>query len=211
MVKKKIGWKKIVAAGVITTSLGLGFWASKTFYEVKDVIDGDTFVTKELQFIRLEDIDAPELDGCLGKEAKDELTKLIAGKKVFIKVIYTDARYNRLVGSVYTWQGNVEEVMLRKGLATFRGNKDRKNLLKASAYARENNIGVNSNICTQTENPKNAKCNIKGNTTGKEKLYQLPSCKHYKNTLVQLHLGDRWFCTEKEALAAGFIKSGDCP
>jgi len=211
MSKKKVGWKKSFVVGTVAASLGLGFWASKTFYEVKDVIDGDTFVTKELQFIRLESIDAPELDGCLGKEAKNELTKLIANKKVFIKVVYTDARYNRLVGSVYTLQGNVEETMLRKGLATFRGDKDRKELLEASAYARNNNIGVNSAVCTQMENLKNPKCNIKGNTTSEKKFYRLPNCGKYSNTKIQLHLGDKWFCTEKEALAAGFTKSSDCP
>lgn len=46
-VKKTKTWKKIVATGVVTASLGLGFWASKAFYTVTSVIDGDTFVTSE--------------------------------------------------------------------------------------------------------------------------------------------------------------------
>jgi hypothetical protein len=29
--------------------------------------------------------------------------------------------------------------------------------------------------------------------------------------LIQLHQGDQWFCTEKEAVKAGFVKAGGCP
>ena len=211
MARKKPSWKKLLAAGVVTTSLGLGFWASKAFYEVEDVMDGDTFSTKEHQYIRLSDIDAPEIDGCLGREAKEELSKIIKGKKVFIKVTYTDQKYIRFIGTVYTLRGNVEEAMVKKGLATLHGNKEREELRKAAEEARNKGVGVYSPACTQTENPKNAKCTIKGKASNKEKLYQFPGCKYYKDTLVQLHLGDKWFCSEKEALVAGFTKSGACP
>src|SRR3989344_4708237 len=98
MSKKKLRWKKVAATGVITASLALGFWASKAFYTVKKVIDGDTFITLENQYIRLDSVNAPELDYCLGKESKDELSKLILGKKVYLRVTYIDG-YKRLVAS----------------------------------------------------------------------------------------------------------------
>ncbi|RLC34391.1 nuclease, partial [Candidatus Shapirobacteria bacterium] len=43
------------------------------------------------------------------------------------------------------------------------------------------------------------------------KVYHLPNCNEYKRTIVELHLGESWFCTEKEAQQAGYIKSKHCP
>jgi endonuclease YncB( thermonuclease family) len=212
MSKKKFGWKKFVAAGVLTTSLGLGYWASKAFYAVEKVIDGDTFITTENRYIRLDSVDAPELNYCLGKESKIELEKLILGKKIFIKVTYLD-NYKRMVASVFTISGNVGEKMLTKGLATYhnKGNQNQENLYKAAQYAKNKRIGVYSPVCTQATNPINPKCNIKGNTTGDKNLYRYPGCRLFNSTMVELHLGDKWYCTEKEALKAGFNKGGDCP
>lgn len=206
-------WKKAIVAGTLTASLGLGFWASKAFYTVTSVFDGDTFATSEKQYIRLDSVNAPEPDSCLGKEAKAELAKLVLNKKVFIKVTYIDGM--RLIASVYTLQGNVGEIMLSKGLATFedKGTQKGNGLLETSNIARDAKIGVYSPICTQTENPLNPKCNIKGNinTSNSKKYYRYTGCKYYPITLIQLHLGDKWFCTEAEAKNAGFTKGGDCP
>jgi endonuclease YncB( thermonuclease family) len=210
MSKSKNLWKKVTATAIVTTSLGLGFWASKAFYTVKEVIDGDTFVTQENQHVRLDSVNAPALNRCLGNEAKSELEKLVLNKKVFIKVTYINGL--RLVGSVYTISGSVGEKMLATGLATFadKGNQNQKALLRISQSAREKGIGVYSSKCTQSENPINPKCNIKGNTTGDENLYRYPGCRLYNSTLIQLHFGDLWFCSEKEAKKSGFAKGKDC-
>lgn len=209
-VKKTNSLKKLIAGGLITASLGLGFWASKAFYTVTNVFDGDTFETAEKQYIRLDSVNAPELNFCLGKEAKQGLEKLVLGKKVYIKVSYIDGM--RLVASVYTLQGNVGEKMLSLGLATYadKGNQEQPTLLKISQEAREKKIGVYSSTCTQTVNPTDPKCTIKGNIRGSDKLYRYPGCGQYNNTLVQLYLGDKWFCTEFEAKKAGFSKGSDC-
>lgn len=211
MSKKKMGWKKVVATSVIVTSLGLGFWASKAFYTVTSVIDGDTFITSEKQHIRLDSVNAPELGSCLGTEAKTELSKLVLNKKVYLKVTYIDGL--RLIASVYTTQGNVGELMLKSGLATFddKGTQSGTTLRATANKAREQKLGVYSSVCTQLENPANQKCNIKGNVRGSDKFYHYRGCAQYENTLVQLHFGDKWFCTEKEARAAGFTKGEDCP
>lgn len=212
MSKKKVGWKKVVAASVITTSLGLGFWASKAFYTIKEVVDGDTFVTNENRYVRLDSVNAPELEFCLGKEAREEMKKLVLNKKVFLKVTYVDDR-NRLVASVYTINGNVGEKMLVKGLATFKdkGTQQGTNLSKTEGAAKKAMIGIYSPMCTQTENPGNSKCNIKGNVVENGMFYHHPGCQSYATTLVQLYLGDKWFCTESEAIRAGFIKADNCP
>lgn len=52
-------------------------------------------------------------------------------------------------------------------------------------------------------------CNIKGNinfNTG-EKIYHLPGQKYYNSTKINEAAGERWFCTEEEAIAAGWRKS----
>ena len=54
-----------------------------------------------------------------------------------------------------------------------------------------------------------AGCNIKGNIsydTG-ERIYHLPGQKHYLGTRINLPKGERWFCSEAEALAAGWRKA----
>ena len=50
---------------------------------------------------------------------------------------------------------------------------------------------------------------IKGNidTDTDEKVYHVPGGFFYRTTVVQKENGDRWFCTEQEALAAGWKKS----
>lgn len=48
-------------------------------------------------------------------------------------------------------------------------------------------------------------CAIKGNVNSKgERIYHTPSSNSYNNTDVKPEEGDRWFCTEAEAQAAGF-------
>lgn len=56
---------------------------------------------------------------------------------------------------------------------------------------------------------RNPDCSIKGNI-GKsylEKTYHLPGCSEYERTVVELDLGEEWFCAEKEATEAGYRKS----
>lgn len=52
-------------------------------------------------------------------------------------------------------------------------------------------------------------CVVKGNisvATGK-KLYHLPGMRNYEATIIDLAKGERWFCTEAEALSNGWIKA----
>lgn len=48
-------------------------------------------------------------------------------------------------------------------------------------------------------------CAIKGNVNSKkDKIYHMPGWRDYDRTNVKPNEGDRWFCTEEEAVAAGF-------
>lgn len=54
-----------------------------------------------------------------------------------------------------------------------------------------------------------ASCNIKGNisiNTG-ERIYHVPGQEHYWETKISPQYGERWFCSEAEAVAAGWRKA----
>jgi len=51
-------------------------------------------------------------------------------------------------------------------------------------------------------------CLIKGNISSKkEKIYHLPGQQYYEKTIINESKGERWFCTEEEAIEAGWRKS----
>jgi hypothetical protein len=52
-------------------------------------------------------------------------------------------------------------------------------------------------------------CLIKGNISSdtKEKIYHIPGQKFYTSTVIDPEQGERWFCTENEAIANGWRKS----
>ena len=51
-------------------------------------------------------------------------------------------------------------------------------------------------------------CNIKGNVnTRGERIYHVPGQKYYDKTRISASHGERWFCSEEEARAAGWRRS----
>lgn len=56
-------------------------------------------------------------------------------------------------------------------------------------------------------------CIIKGNIgfNTREKIYHLPNCPYYLSTKIDERYGERWFCTEEEAVSAGWRKAYNCP
>lgn len=215
-----VKWKKAVAGvGIAAAIAGSGFavvrsGAVKFFlpsYQALRVIDGDTFETTEHQVIRLANVDAPEYQYCGGPEAKEQLEKLISGKKLYVKVVYRDP-FQRLVSEVFTIEGQVNENMAESGWARYLKKYDAgaDAIEKAGVKARTRKSGVFLEKCTQVKNQDKPECSIKGNSLSGKMYYRYPGCGQYNNTVVQLYLGDQWFCSEKEAEAAGFEKGSDC-
>ncbi len=206
-----------LTAAAVGASLFLSFGKGKPqipvpSYSAVRVFDGDTFETKEKQYIRRSGIDTPELGQCGSDEAKKALEKLILGKPLYIKVFYHIG--SRKMGLVYTDEGLVSTAMLASGWAELndRENLDLQELKNATNQAREKKIGVFSGLCTQETNPKDPTCSIKANvTTNGLPTYHFPGCQTYATTKLELHHGDRWFCTEKEAVKAGFRRAETCP
>lgn len=213
MRKKKITHRKRILAGLMATGLAL-YFGSKLInvpsYTAIRVFDGDTFETREKQYIRVSGIDTPELGMCGSEEAKQALEQLVLNKKLYIKVLYHQgARSN---GLVYSSEGLISTAMLVSGWAVLndRDNVDLPELTDAAKQAKAAKRGLFSELCTQTVNKEKPSCVIKGNIRSNEKTYHTPDCKSYKTTEIQLYNGDTWFCTEKQAKEAGFVKATQC-
>lgn len=53
-------------------------------------------------------------------------------------------------------------------------------------------------------------CTIKGNVSigSGERIYHVPGQRYYAATRIRPEYGERWFCSEAEARAAGWRRSG---
>lgn len=74
-----------------------------------------------------------------------------------------------------------------------------------------NSFNQVSNSPNQSSNSSSVRpeCNIKGNismNTGR-KLYHVPGMEDYESTRIDQSAGERWFCTENEAIASGWTKA----
>jgi hypothetical protein len=52
-------------------------------------------------------------------------------------------------------------------------------------------------------------CDIIGSISidTREKIYHVPGGEYYDRTIIRLEYGERWFCTEQEAIANGWRRS----
>lgn len=179
------------------------------------VIDGDTIKTQNKEMnIRLIGIDAPELgkaeekDECFTQEAKKILEQIIANRK--IKLEYDKDKYDRfgrLLAYVYADKQMVNLLMLEMGGAKFFpdqvNDKYQDQLIKAAEKARLEKKGL-WQVCGRNK----AGCLIKGNIDKNDNhWYHLPEFRHYNQVVVSLNQGDQWFCSEEEAVKAGFNKA----
>ena len=77
-----------------------------------------------------------------------------------------------------------------------------------SSYAQIGS-GVLGSVAQDTSS---GNCNIKGNVStrnGNKKIYHCPNWRDYDKTQINYDEGDQWFCSEEEAIAAGFNKPGN--
>lgn len=109
---------------VLSLAIGLVALQRSLQGDVAKVIDGDTFVLKTGQHIRLIGINAPELhhptlgEQPYGKEAKKHLEELILGKKVRLEFdVQTHDKYGRLLAYVYVDKIFVNAKMVEDGYA----------------------------------------------------------------------------------------------
>lgn len=193
--------------------------SNRAVFKVQEVIDGDTFKIKdnsEDRRVKLIGVDTPEVGKCLVQEAKDKLTKLVFGKNVTLTDQFSDP-YSRIMANVFVnnLYINKELLLLGLGRMDYYENPRREELKNAYAEARTKKLGLHSWICLSNIAPKSssgALCSIKGNIDDntRKKIYFLPGCRNYSQVTIDLSTDDQWFCTEVEAIKAGFTRSQTC-
>lgn len=65
----------------------------------------------------------------------------------------------------------------------------------------------------QDAGPPSPDCIIKGNISerGYGKTYLIPGCDNYNNVKIDTRKGEQYFCSEQQAIDAGFRKATNCP
>ena len=201
---------------------------------VTRVIDGDTIEIEGGKKVRYIGIDTPETVDprkpiqCFGVEASNKNKELVEGKRVRLEkdVSETD-KYERLLRYVYVGELFVNDYLARQGYAyayTYPPDvKYSEQFVQAQKEARENNRGLWKTCPVSTTTPTttsislpaqspNTNCTIKGNISSSgEKIYHLEGRASYNVTKIDGARGERWFCTEEEAIAAGWRKAKNCP
>ena len=199
---------------------------------VTRVVDGDTIDVlsdgRELR-VRYIGIDTPETVDprrsveCFGREASERNRQLVEGRSVGLErdVSETD-QFGRLLRYVWVDGQMVNAALVEEGYATattYPPDVRYADLFASlQSQAREAGSGLWS-ACATPEPPLRADgpCDfsgsnepvIKGNIslrTG-EKIYHVPGGEYYDQTVVDEAKGERWFCTEVEAVAAGWRES----
>lgn len=160
---------------------------------------------------------------CFGREASDRNRELVEGQTVGLEkdVSETDD-FGRLLR--YVWLGDrmVNSILVEEGYAnasTYPPDvKYAETFVALQAQAREAGRGLWGDVCT-TPAPSLAagECQysgtsepvIKGNISQRtgERIYHVPGGEFYDATVIDEAAGERWFCTESDALDAGWRKS----
>ncbi len=201
-------------------------------YLVTRVIDGDTIEIKGGQKIRYIGIDTPETVDprkpvqCFGLEASNRNKQLVEGKSVRLEkdVSETD-KYGRLLRYVYVDDIFVNLTLVQDGFAyssTYQPDvKYQNQFTESERIAREQKRGLWGLCPTSISSPMplptstiepSTGCTIKGNISGSgEKIYHVIGCGSYNVTKIDEARGEQWFCTEEEAVAAGWRKAKNCP
>lgn len=205
------------------------------FFAVARVIDGDTFevnVNGAIGTVRVIGIDTPETVDprkpveCFGIEASNKAKEILSGQKVKLEYDPTQGerdKYGRLLRHVFLQDGrNFGLLMIKEGYAheyTYAVPYEYQAEFKAAQnYARENSLGLWGDICQSETGTATAAveygangCSIKGNINAEgEKIYHTPDCDYYAKTVINESAGEQWFCTEREAAAAGWRKALNC-
>lgn len=126
--------------------LPLSATAEELIGRVIGVTDGDTLTIlddrKQQIKVRLAEIDTPESAQPYGTRAKQELSRLVHGKTVTVKVQAID-RYGRTVGRVYVSGLDVSAEMVKLGAAwVYRKYASDQSLYALEKQAKQNRVGL---------------------------------------------------------------------
>ncbi|QPM89204.1 thermonuclease family protein [Pseudooceanicola algae] len=183
------------------------------------VVDGDTLDIAGTK-IRLFGIDAPEsAQSCnglpCGQQSTAFMQRITSGRQITCTGAEYDA-YDRLLAHCFAGKVDLGGTMIANGhaMAFVRYSRD---YLPLEDEARAAGRGLWARGTPQTPwdfrasrwnsasqvTPEN--CPIKGNISRSgERIYHTPYSRSYAATRISTDHGERWFCSEAEALAAGW-------
>lgn len=197
------------------------------------IIDGDTLEVQGQQ-VRLHGIDAAETgQRCAASGRKivrpsdwavKRLAKLTSGGVTCLGTSYDD--YGRLIAVCVNKNAiEINETLVSDGLA-WAFVKFSADYIKAEKAAKSQRKGIWGAVKCQTpwafrearwnvqrpsapapQTLKSGQCVIKGNISEKGQIYHMPWQRYYSKTKIDTSRGERWFCDENEAIAAGWRKS----
>ena len=194
------------------------------------VLDGDT-VEVQGQRIRLHGIDAPEsaqtcMDGAgrtyrCGQIATKALATLIGRGPVACRV-RNRGRHGRLIAVCYRNQVDLNGSMVASGNALayrqygtpYAGHEKAARARRLGVWQgrfeapwdwrRSEGAGISRSPAPR----QSSDCTIKGNVSSSgDRIYHLPGQALYERTRISEVNGERWFCSEAEARAAGWRRS----
>ncbi|MEP2472549.1 MAG: thermonuclease family protein, partial [Paracoccaceae bacterium] len=190
------------------------------------VFDGDTLEIEPM-LIRLHGVDAPEKSqSCkragqgawrCGSAASKRLSELIHEKEVSCEALDRDP-YGWIVSRCAVDGQDIGTVLINEGLA-WAFIEYSSDYVALDEVVRARGVGVwqeasqtpwdyrNDKWNRALAQAPDGKCPIKGNIgagKAKRKIYHTPWSPNYGNTKIDVTQGERWFCDEGEALAAGW-------
>lgn len=215
---------------------GADAWlADKPVSGTVTVSDGDTLRVGSVK-VRLFGIDAPELaqacgDWACGRAAADRLAELAAAGSATCLPRDID-RYGRLVATctvagidlggqlvaeglarAYVRYGDeyatAEAIARDAGAGLWRGEAEAPWDYRADRALERVAVQRRPEAETSAGTGARGDCRIKGNlSSGGRRIYHLPGTRAYARTRIDTAKGERWFCDEAEARAAGFLPPG---
>lgn len=189
---------------------------------IAKVTDGDTIVINGVH-IRLEGIDAPEAGQTCqrrwfgawpcGSAATLALVNLVEGRTVTCEDKGPD-KYGRTLGLCRIDGKDINAFMVRQGHA-WAFVRYSTSYVKEEAEARAQKIGIwqgeaipawdyRARRWADVEQTAPNGCAIKGNVTKHGRIYHMPWSPWYGQIRMETEKGKRWFCSETEAVAAGW-------
>ena len=215
--------KTFIAGVLLATASGSFPSAALELSGPSRVIDGDTLEIGSRR-VRLYGIDAPETaQRCqlpkgtwdCGSEAENALARFTGGHVVRCRGSSFD-QYHRLIAICSTdAEPDINAKLVAQGLA-WAFTKYSTDYVGQEESARQQGIGIWQ---AKTQPPWEYRerrwqtavqlapkgCPIKGNINRQgEHIYHTPWSRHYLRTKINTSAGERWFCNENEALAAGW-------